>query len=360
MGRSLVVGLVVGLVPAVAGAASLEERVGALERRQAEVYHTLAERKAAGLGTLLGRRISLSGLLELEAAYERIGSRGGESESSSDLAVATAQLGLGVAVVDHVTGTLIFLFEEEDTAPPEVDEATVDLAFGSWEGRLGRQYLPFGAFSSHFVSDPLTLELGETRETAALAGYAGRLWRAAAFLFNGDAEREGDEDHLGDWGASVRVTPLPVVELGASVLSDLADADAELVGGGYRRRVPGWSAFGVIVVEPLEFSGEVLGAARRFHPDDLDADGDGDGDRPLAWNLELAWHPVPVVELAARVEGSRELVGQPELQCGAIVSWGPWEHVSLSLEYLRGAFDEGFGEGVDSRDRVVTQLAVEF
>lgn len=35
----------------------------------------------------------------------------------------------------------------------------------------GRQYIPFGNFDSHFVTDPLTLLLGETNEGALVGGY---------------------------------------------------------------------------------------------------------------------------------------------------------------------------------------------
>ncbi|RMG98308.1 MAG: hypothetical protein D6708_00655 [Candidatus Dadabacteria bacterium] len=116
---------------------------------------------------------------------------------------------------------------------------------------------------------------------------------------------------------------------------------------------------------PFEVLGEVLGSVGAFDEADLDQDSDGSGDRPLAWNVEGAWDVSEVVEVAVRVEGSRELGGQPELQYGAVVSWGPMEGVSLSLEYLHGEYDEDFGEdedgnALDTRDLVTAQLAVEF
>jgi len=69
--------------------------------------------------------------------------------------------------------------------------------------------------------------------------------------------------------------------------------------------------------------------------------------------------------VAARVEGSRELAGQPELQYGVAVSWGVMEGVSVSAEYLHGEYDEDFGADedgnvLDSRDLVTAQLSVEF
>ncbi|GAB4270209.1 MAG: hypothetical protein Kow0092_24470 [Deferrisomatales bacterium] len=357
--KPLAAAALAGLVPLASTASTLEERVDALEKRSAEIYHTLEEKKGAGLMTRISERVAVSGLLEVEAGFERVSVDGGPDEDASDLVLATAQLGFDVRIAEPVGGTLIFLFEEDETEPIEVDEATVDYARDGWSARIGRQYVPFGVFPSHFVSDPLTLELGETRETALAVSYAANGFTVSGFLFNGDVEKAGDDDHLRDWGAALGWAPAPGLELGASLLSDLADSDAEVAGSSYGDRVPGWSAYGVAALGPVELLGEVLGAVESFDPADLDADGDGDGDRPFAWNVELAWGVAPTVELAARLEGSREFVDQPELQFGAVVSWSPWAGVSLSGEYLRGSFDKDFG-GDQTRDLVTLQLAAEF
>lgn len=155
------------------------------------------------------------------------------------------------------------------------------------------------------------------------------------------------------------------MELGASYLSDLADSGAELVDN-YRHRVGGWSAYAEGITGPLKLSGEILGADRNFAAADLDADGDGKGDRPLTWNLEAATDLSETVEVALRLEGSRELAEQPDLQYGAAISWSPIPYLSLSLEYLCGAFDRRFAalDAADSplqrRDLITTQLAIKF
>lgn len=340
---------------------AMENRLRSLEERQAELYHTLTEKKAAGLGEEITQRLTISGLLEVAGSVGGTRFADGTSDAASELALATAQIGFGLAVNEHTRGELSFLFEED--GPVEVDEAAIQLAFGPGFARLGRQYLPFGAFHSHFISDPLTLELGETRETAILAGFQADRFTIAAFGFNGAAEKIGTEDHLRDWGASLTATPLAGLELGGSYLSDLADSNAELlVAGGnlFSQRVGGWSAFANLDLGPVAFAGEVLGATTAFAVADLDADGDGRGDLPLAWNLEFACYPRQRVELALRYGGSADLAGFPRRQYGANVSWSPWEHTSLALEYLRGRFVADFGHPVKQSDLVSAQLAVAF
>jgi hypothetical protein len=338
----------------------LDRRVKALEEQQAELYHTLEEKKSAGLATLLDGHLSLSGLIEVEGAYERSRPRTGGSAAASDLTLATAQLGFGARFDEHLGATLTLLYEEADDARIEVDEATIDLGNGPWQARVGRQYLPFGVFRSHFISDPLTLELGETRETALRFGYAQDRLALAGFVFGGDAEQTGRDRQLRDFGASLSLVPVEGLELAASYLSDLADSNAQLLGTEYGRRVGGWSTAAVATLGPIELSGEYLGALKPFAAADFDTAGDDSGDRPRAWNLEAAWQPVESVELAARLEGSDEFAGQPKRQYGLGGSWGFHEHASLSLEYLRGRFDEPFGADVKSRDLVGVQLALAF
>lgn len=341
-----------------AEATDLDQRVKALEEKQSELYHTLEEKKSAGLATLLDGHLALSGLIEVEAGYQRSRLRGGGSEKESDLTLATAQLGLAAKANDQLGATLALLYEEGDDARIEVDEATIDLAQGPWQARVGRQYLPFGVFRSHFISDPLTLELGETRETALRGGFHHDNFAIEAFVFNGDAEQDGRDSHLRDFGASLSLTPYEGLELATSYLSDLADSDSELVGTSYSRRAGAWSAAAVATLGPVEFSGEYLGALKSFA--DLDADDDGSGDRPQAWNLEAAWYFLENLELAARLEGSEEFAGQPKRQYGLGGSWGFYQNATLAVEYLHGRFDQAFGDGAKSRDLATIQLALAF
>ncbi len=345
----------------------LKQRVAALEKRNAELYHNLEGKKEAGLDTQLSKYLTLSGLLEVEAAAESVHFRGGKSDSASDLTLATAQLGLGITVNENIGGDLIVLYEEAEGEDNdiEIDEATINFEFGSLNGRVGRQYVPFGNYYSHFISDPLTLELGETRSTALRAGYAGEKWALSGFVFDGDADKNNDEDHIDDFGASLVLTPAAGIEFGASYLSDLAESDAGMVDD-YRRRVAGWSTYAVAGIGPVELSAEALGALRSFSAEDLDENGDGKGDKPLAWNVEAAVYPASNFEVALRLEGSDEIAEAPELQYGICSSWSPIEHLSLSLEYLRGEFDRDFAPADDDnnsgryRDLVTAQLAIEF
>lgn len=335
-------------------ALSLEERLQELEARQTELYHTLAEKKSAGLSEAISKNMTLSGLIELEGNASRLSLADRSTVSASDLTLATAQLGLDARVSDEVGVNLTLLYEEDGEL--EVDEAFIRLDHGRWSLRAGRLYLPFGAFHSHFISDPLPLMLGETRQSAVTVGYNQGIFNLTAFAFNGNEDNAGSEDHVNDGGLSLSVTPCDGLEFGASILSDLSESGAELLGGnGYGRRVAGWSAYAHLQQGRLGLEAEYLAAARAFASADLAAN----VNRPQTWNLEAAWALTPEVELAARYGGSRELADAPRHQYGLDLSWSPLTATTLSVEYLHGEFASSLAS-ISRSDQLTMQVALAF
>lgn len=335
-------------------ALSLEERLQELEARQTELYHTLAEKKSAGLSEAISKNMTLSGLIEVEGNASRLSLADRSTVSASDLTLATAQLGLDARVSDEVVVNLTLLYEEDGEL--EVDEAFIRLDHGRWNLSAGRLYLPFGAFHSHFISDPLPLTLGETRQSAVTVGYNQGIFNLTAFAFNGKEDKAGSEDHVNDGGLSLSVTPYEGLEFGASVISDLSESGAELLGGnGYSRRVAGWSTYAHLQQGRLGLEAEYLAATRAFAATDL-AD---NFNRPQTWNLEAAWALTPEVELAARYGGSRELADAPRHEYGVDLSWSPLAATTISLEYLRGDFDAAL-TSVSRSDQLTMQVALAF
>ena len=204
-------------------------------------------------------------------------------------------------MVKHVSGHLLLLWEEDETEPLDVDEATIRL-----DGEdviplyleAGKLYVPFGNFESYFISDPLTLELGETRESAAIIGYANDLFDVSFGVFNGDIDEEGDDDHIDSFVARAIYTmpesALAGLELttGVSWISNLADSDAltdEIDGDSISDKVNGISAFVVATwQERLTLLAEYLGALEAFEAGELAFDG-GEALEPKTWNIELGY-----------------------------------------------------------------------
>jgi hypothetical protein len=229
------------------GVKSLEDRVAQLE--------DAIGRDVAGPSWF--DRIQISGVIEAEANYQTVDDNdpATDDEDSSDVDLATVELAIDAGIVDHVDGHVLFKYEEDDVF---VDEGFITLtgseAFPAYL-IAGRQYVPFGNYDSHFVTDPNTLVLGETNEGALVLGYriGGDLVDIAVGAFNSKIGEAGDDDMIDGYVASVSAQPLEGLTLGVSYISDLTssdsfsetvtdrDSDGEV--DPVEKMVAGWSAF---------------------------------------------------------------------------------------------------------------------
>lgn len=303
-----------------------------------------------------GVRMALSGLVEVEQSYSH--QEGGGDQD--DLLLSTVEIGLQAELTSWLSGRLVGLWEQNDTEPMEVDQAVLTLtcpsrlAGQSQTLHLGRQYLPFGRFATGMISDPLALDLGETRTTAALYALEGERWSLSLGGFTGTVD-DGD-DGLDSWVAAVTATPRPGVTFGASWLSDLAESDAELVQeeGLYDEDVPGWSAFIALSHGDFGLNAEYLAAARSFEAEQVAAGEDLTGRRPRAWNVEGNWQATEQLALAARCEEAEDYRND-QRRIGLTAGYALCDFATLSLEYLRGK-----ASGESPEHSVTAQLALNF
>jgi hypothetical protein len=340
-------------------AQSLTERVRQIEEKM----------KQTGLLEKWADKITLSGLIEAEGGYQDYDydDPAEDDEDSSDIVLATVELGVDVDITKHVKGHVLFLWEEDDTEPVDVDEGFITL-----DGEdvvplyltVGKLYVPFGNFESHFISDPLTLELGETRESALTVGYVNEWVNVSVSAFNGDVDETGEDDHIESFVASASLSVPEEVSSnfgicgGVSYISNIADTDGleEETPGEIKDYVGGFHAFASLsFMDKLFLEFEYLGAVDEFEAGELSFDG-GQEFEPETWNVELAYAATDRLELAVKYEGGDDLDNfLPEDQYGAAVTYGLFENTSLSLEYLHGEF-----ENDDERDLFTTQLAIGF
>lgn len=299
---------------------------------------------------------SLSGLIEAEASFTHIE---GSSEED-DLRLSTVQIGLEAEFTPWLGGHVIGLWEDEDTEPMVVDEAVLSLT-SPWQVggqipalHLGRQYLPFGKFESRMISDPLTLELGETHTTAAVLALNGEHWNASLGTFTGSVDN-GD-DGLDSWVAALETTPCDGLSVGASWLSDLAESDAALVQKEalYNDDVAGWSVFVALRHGDFGLTAEYLAAVDRFKPEQVEGGEDLTGRRPQAWNLELTWQVLEQLQLTGRYEEANDYRADLR-RYGASSSYGLCDYALLAVEYLHAD-----ARGEETSHTLMAQLAVEF
>lgn len=344
-----------------AGVKSLNDRIRRLEAQ-------MKEKEEPRFGKW-GEWVALSGLIEAEAGYERLNFADPDASNAdaSDLSLATVELGIDAAIARHVGGHILFLWEEDDTEPVDIDEGFIILDGADVVPlylNAGKMYVPFGYFESHFISDPLTLELGETRESALRVGFANDMVDLSVASFNGDVDEAGADDHVESFVGSARMTlpegtvPGVGLVLGASYISNMAESD------GLEGEIPGEIADSVgglggflslSFIDRFFFEAEYVGALDEFQGGELSFDG-GEALKPAAWNFEFAVVPADDWEVAVKYEGGKDLGDfLPEEQYGGTVAYSLFENTVLAMEYLHGEFENG-----DERDTVTAQLAITF
>jgi hypothetical protein len=321
----------------------------------------LADLEQTVLQDALGRRLSIGALLEVEA---RAGRESGEN--ASDLALATFELGLEAQIHTWVAGRALLLWEEDSGEKVELDEGVITLGGTDdirWSLDIGKMYLPFGVFNSHFVSDPLVLELAETRQSALMLGYAADNVTLQAAAFNGSVHDDTD-DNFNEIVLAIGLTPVERISAGAYWISNIAESDglsetisaaiagSDEVSGLPYKRVGGIGGYLHVALGKILFDAEYVSAA-----EDFDAGFLGESTlQPQAWNLELAYSVSDAVTVAAKYEGTKDWPDAPETQFGVAAAYSLAENIGLGIEYLRGTFDGPTGD----RDMLTLQLAVEF
>jgi hypothetical protein len=337
------------------GVKSLEQRIEQLEKA---IDQPVA-------GDKWYDRLKISGLIEVEAEYGKIdfNDPAVEDETSSDVDLAAFELVVDVRVVDHIAGHVMFKYEDDDVF---VDEGFITLTgtqnFPAYLS-AGRQYIPFGNFDSYFITDPNTLNLGETNEGSVVAGYrfGGEMIDVSIGAFNGKIDKAGDDNAVDSFVASFTAQPFEEVMIGTSYTSNLASSDtfSELVNDPIDDLVGGWSVFlSLQFSERFKIIGEYVAALDSFKAGEIYDAADTKERKPSAWNAELGVAIIDGLELAVRYGGSDDGGSEflPESQFGAVLNWAFLENTNLALEYLHNEYEN------DAREvnTLTAQFAVEF
>lgn len=330
------------------------------EIQPAKFYSTPAERREAGMGRELTDWLTVSGLVEIETAHARDSFRGGSSEDEQT--DENLQLGFGITFSETLGAELVFEYEAE-TGSSKLDEGVINYGTEEWGASLGRFYVPFGEYFSSFVVGPM-LEFGETRVNALGVDYS---WEDRAelfaYVFESEVDKGGENNDKPDWGLGLELSSADdAIKFGLNYISDIAESDEGFLddfNNRYRSRVGGWNAYAIYGMDESIVTAEMVRAADKF--DELDPD----EDQPVAWNLEFAWFPKPVYQLAVRLEHSDELADEPEWQYGVSISWRVHRNINIVADYLYGDYKSGFvtddnGNELRHRNLVAAQLAIEF
>ena len=307
--------------------------------------------------------VQLHGVVEVEYGY----TEDYLDVDSSDIVLATVELAIEASINENVDVQVSLLHEEGDT-DLEVDVGVINLHDDSMPVSIsiGQMYVPFGSFDSNMISDPLTLELGETRESSILIRHESNGLSAGFYVFNGDVEEGSDEDKVTQFGFNLSVEQGDL-NAGVDYISSISDTDTiqdSGVGATVVDQVAGLSVHASYAIDSMSMIFEYLSAMDSFDSTDMAFGANGaNGAEPVAMNLEFAMEVSGgTVAVAYQMTDEAFALDLPEARTMIAYSTEIYESTSLAFEYLRDTdYDVAVVGGTgNSANTFTVQLATEF
>jgi hypothetical protein len=308
----------------------------------------------------LSENLTFSGLMQAEV------SNGSDFANTdrSDVRLDTLQLGIDTKANEWISGHVVFLYEEDLTEPMALDEASVTLG-GSEETpaffTIGQMYIPFGVYDSNMISDPFTLQLAETNQSAIQVGYSTDEFYGSVYAFNCDTQKAGD-DQMECFGANIGMNHEDgdtSITLEAGYISNIADTGGLDSDTGVDEYSGGYALSANIGLGDFSLIGEYISAL-----DAVEYTG-GSKFEPTAYTVE-ATYSFTIMEkdsiFALGYQATDELAGiLPETRIMGVLGTDLTENVSVALEYF---WDEDYniddGGTDETAQQVTAQVAISF
>ncbi len=315
-------------------------------------------------GHMINKYIDFSGLVEVEGSS----SQDFEGNNESEFELATVELGFVGKMSDWASAHLTLLYEEGGDDKVLVDDAHIIL--GNTDKfplylDAGRQYVPFGNFTTNMISDPLTLEIAETQETALQIGFKAAGAYGSVFAFNGDTNEGGGDSQIEQFGANIGYAlerDSFSLDIGMSYMNSIGDSDGlgdilkekNLLTADY---VSGIGAYAITHIGPVSLIGEYITA--------LDDIGNETNFQPMAFNIETgyAFHIRGLEStVAIAYQGTDDMAGYlPESRFLGSFAIGIFPGTTFAVEWAHDKdYDKADGGTDESADAFTAQLAYEF
>ncbi|MEA3279412.1 MAG: LbtU family siderophore porin [Thermodesulfobacteriota bacterium] len=354
---------------------ALNKRIEALEAK--------AE-KRGGLGDL-SENITFSGAIELDYSYTNPrDTTDVNSDSTSDLDIGTAQLGVEVNFHECVTGNLVLKGENLDNDDRVFwDEAIITIQKEGFPLYFvgGHRGQPFGVFENHLISDPITQDCYEVVKSGATLGltydpfgldvsatvYKGEILMDHLAEFTGYLDRDPTSvtrtvratyeptDDVDSFIGNITISPIEGLTLGVYYDSEPGDDKRnETAGGMFHYEF--WK---------LTLDAEYIGATQRETEVTTNKEY-----KESAWFAAVACQVTDPLEIALRYEAfdddiSGEQDGNPENRHSIGANYTLFEKdnfvTTVMVEYRETHTEKVVGSTIDDTvDEFFAKLAIEF
>ena len=304
---------------------------------------------------------TVSGLLEAEMSF----ADSYTGQSSSDIVLATAELSFDAEISEWVSGHVSLLYEEDET-DLEVDEGYIQYGnsfLSSFSVKAGQIYIPFGNFATNMISDPLTLEIAETRESAVIATYDSG-FVVSFYIFNGDLLETSGDNVLDNFGVNLGYVyqgDSMTFDIGFGYINNFGESDtlSEVIVGNLSGNavdyVPGFIGHFILEWGSLQFISELAAASGEFNTGEVQT---FKKSQPSATNVEFGYNISDVFNVALGFQNTVDLAGVnslPESRFLLGASYQIDEATSIAFEYA-GDSDYSGNDGGSGKSASTTTI----
>lgn len=212
---------------------------------------------------------------------------------------------------------------------------------------IGQIYVPFGRYSSLFVTAPTTQGVGRTRARSLVLGFqqtGDNRFHAEIYGYQSVTNNIGKGHTTNEGGADAGYNfNLGKVSgyVGASMISNIADsqgfqATSFLNNESLHHSVPAYDVYGSLTLKPLTLIAEYVKVMRRFAITDVAYS--NHGARPSAYNVELDYSfntgsKPSAVGITYQGSSQALALGLPQQRYGVVYSVNIWKDTQFRLEY---------------------------
>jgi hypothetical protein len=266
----------------------------------------------------------------------------------------------------------VSLLYEEDQTDLEVDEGFIQSGnsfLGAFFFKAGQFYVPFGTFQSHMISDPLTLALGETRESAVVVTYDNG-FILSGYLFNGALTKPGGENKVDNFGVSIGFvyrSDAWMLDIGGGYINNLGESDTldqvitTNLDGNEVDYVPGFMGYLALQWGTFQIIGELIAADGEFNTGEVQT---SKRSKPSATNVELGYTFSSGLNIAVGFQNTVDLAGLngfPESRALLGLSYRINQGTTVAFEYASDSdYSQADGGSGNSASTATLQLATVF
>ena len=348
----------------------IQQQQRAIEKLQKQLEETQAAQVAAGNESesdggsdfISENKLKIGGTVEIEATNNESFTA---DTTSSDLALAKATLYFEAQPHEMLQTYIAGVFND-GTASIDLDEGWVKV--GETDDvpayvKAGSFVVPFGAFNTNMLADPLGLTLAETSEAPVQVGYSVGGLSGSVFAFNGDTQEIGEGDHFDKFGANLAFSTEvsgASIDLGLSYINAIGESDTIEGAMGSATAMAGDNPSGIglnamVTSGPFNAIFEYITATDDF--DSGDVAFNGNNAQPAAYQFEVGYTTSLLEKdlvLAATYQTSEEsqALGIAEEQYGvaATYSYLPGLDIGVEFMHLEDYSSSDGGTGLDGHN----------